>query len=307
MKMKEICARSGLTERAIRLYCERGLVHPEKYWEREREYLVFSEHNLRELAVVSELRRAEFTLDEIALMLESPERCGDVLAGWRGRVAEQNQRLTQAKDKLSEVSAHDRLSAEALAALLGAKITPHGAAPYQGETFAEFCERETTCLEYSEQMQKISRKQDRRERFGRMFLILYAVLMGAFTAVNALLSFVRSQNVLPALIQVAVFVLLTVFLFRGATWARAVSIVRHLLSAVLTSVMIPDFLPGVQVSVEHVTMSDGTVETIVHRLPTALSVTVTVVLCLAVLLDLTCACMLWFHRGVKDYLHERSL
>ena len=38
MKMKEICERSGLTERAVRLYCERGLVHPEKYSERGREY-----------------------------------------------------------------------------------------------------------------------------------------------------------------------------------------------------------------------------------------------------------------------------
>ena len=62
MKMKEICERSGLTERAVRLYCERGLVHPEKYSERGREYLVFSDHNLRELAIISELRRADFSL-----------------------------------------------------------------------------------------------------------------------------------------------------------------------------------------------------------------------------------------------------
>ena len=104
MKMKEVCARSGLTERAVRLYCERGLLHPEKHRERGREYLEFSEHNLRELSVIAELRRAEFTLDEIALMQEYPERCGDVLAGWRGRVTEQSLRLGNAKDKLAELA-----------------------------------------------------------------------------------------------------------------------------------------------------------------------------------------------------------
>ena len=143
MKMKEICARSGLTERAVRLYCERGLVHPEKRWERGREYLDFSDHNLRELTIVSELRRAEFTLDEIAVMLENPAQSGDVLAGWRGRITEQNQRLESAKDKLAELSAHDAVNAEHIAELLGARVASHGAAPYEGETFAEFCERES--------------------------------------------------------------------------------------------------------------------------------------------------------------------
>ena len=158
MKMKEICARSGLTERAVRLYCEKGLVHPEKRWERGREYLEFTDHNLRELHTVSELRRAEFTLDEIALMLQKPDQCGNVLAGWRGRIDEQNQRLTSAKAKLAELSANEAQTAEQIAELLGTRA--HGAAPYEGETFAEFCERESYSGTYSEEMQEISRKEE---------------------------------------------------------------------------------------------------------------------------------------------------
>lgn len=186
MKMKEICARSGLTERAVRLYCERGLVHPEKHWERGREYLEFSDHNLRELTVVSELRRAEFTLEEIALMLEKPETCGDVLAGWRGRVAEQNLRLTNAKDRLAELSSNDHLSAQRLAELLGAKVAVHGAAPYEGETFAEFCEKGKELDEYSEKMQEIGRREEKKQRLGGLFLILYTVVMSILALIDGL-------------------------------------------------------------------------------------------------------------------------
>lgn len=307
MKMKEICARSGLTERAVRLYCERGLVHPEKYWERGREYLVFSDHNLRELAVVSELRRAEFTLDEIALMLENPEKCGDVLAGWRGRVAEQNLRLTNAREKLSEVSTNDTLSAERLAGMLGAKPASHGAAPYKGETFAEFCERGPDKSEYSPEMLEIARKEEKRERLGKAFLIFYSIVMGFMALLDAGLVYARSEELLPGLIGIVIFAVLTVNLFRGVTWARVVSIVRHLLSAVAVALQIPNYLPGTRLGAEHVTGMDGSITVVERFMPTEAGIFVTGALVVAILLDLFCVYMLWFHRGVKDYLYERSL
>ncbi len=307
MKMKEICARSGLTERAVRLYCERGLVHPEKRWERGREYLDFSDHNLRELTIVSELRRAEFTLDEIAVMLENPAQCGDVLAGWRGRITEQNQRLESAKDKLAELSAHDALSAERVAELLGARTVAHGAAPFEGETFAEFCERESYSGTYSAEMQEISRKEERRTRFGKVFLILYTVFMGFTALLGLAYSYGSSGVLLPGLVMIAAFILVTVFLYRGALWARGVAIVGHIVSAALIGYQIPSFFPGARDYVVNVTLEDGTVDTIVHTYPLWNSLLLTGVLFLLVALDLFCVYMLWFNRGVKEYLYDRSL
>ena len=308
MKMKEVCTRSGLTEKAVRLYCERGLVHPEKYWERGREYLIFSDHNLRELAIVSELRRAEFSLDEIALMLENPERCGDVLAGWRGRVTEQNQRLSQAKERLGDVSTHENLSAQQLAELLGAKITSHGAAPYRGETFAEFCERGPEQVsEMSEPMQRICEKQEKRERLGRLFLIFYSVIMGIVTLIDAGVSLATEQALLAALMQIVVFVVITVFLFRGATWARVVAIIRHALSALIMFAVMPRFFPGQLIGVEHVVNQDGTITAMEHYMSNEWGIVLTGVLVIAVVLDVFCVCMLWFSQGVKDYLYERRL
>ncbi len=307
MKMKEICARSGLTERAVRLYCDRGLVHPEKHWERGREYLEFSDHNLRELAVVSRLRHADFTLDEISLMLASPEQCGDVLAGWRGRITEQNQRLENAKDKLAEISAHDTINAEHIAELLGARVTAHGAAPYEGETFAEFCERQDHAPAYSEEMQKISLKEERRERLGRLFLILYTVIMSVISLIDLALAYASTGSILPGLIGIAVFVLLTVFLFRGATWARVVIIVRHVLAAFVGAMQMPKYFPDTYLYTETITAMDGTTQTIVHTMPIAQGILITALLLGALLLDLLCVYMLWFDCGVKDYLYERSL
>lgn len=308
MKMKEVCARSGLTEKAVRLYCERGLVHPEKYWERGREYLVFSDQNLRELAVVSELRRAEFSLDEIALMLESPEKCGDVLAGWRGRVTEQNQRLSQAKDRLAELSAHQSLTAKQIAEQLGAKIPSHGAAPYHGETFAEFCERNPwEEMEYSAEMQQISEREEKRERFGKTFLLVYCIFMGATALLGAIVNLISSGSLLPGLISVAVFILLTVYLFRGATWARVVSIIRHILSAFSGLWRIKDLLPGARIGIEYETSMDGTVTFTEHFMPQGLGIVLTSLMILAIAMECVCIYMLWFHKGVKDYLYGRSL
>ena len=307
MKMKEICARSGLTERAVRLYCDRGLVHPEKKWDNGREYLIFSDHNLRELAVISQLRHAEFTLDEISLMLNSPAHCGDVLAGWRGRVTEQNQRLESARQKLAELSSHDVLNAEQIAEALGAKITSHGAAPYEGETFAEFCERKEYTHAYSEEMQQISRKEERRVRWGKRFLILYAVLMGLTALLGLVYSYGSSGVIWPGLVMVAVYVVIIIFLFRGAVWARTVAIIGHICSAAPIAYLIPSCFPGARDYVVHVTLADGTVETVVHQYPLWQSLTLVGVLGFLVALDLFCVYMLWFHKGVKEYLYDRSL
>ena len=308
MKMKEICERSGLTERAVRLYCERGLVHPEKYWERGREYLVFSDHNLRELAIVSELRHADFSLDEIALMLQSPEKCGDVLAGWRGRVTEQNQRLSQAKEKLAELSAHEKLSAEQIAEQLGAKITSHGAAPYHGETYAEFCNRNPwEEMEYSEELQQICERDEKREQFGKRFLLVYCISMGAITLLGAFVNLLSSGSILSGIVSIAIFVLLTVYLFRGATWARVVSIIRHILSAFSGLWRIKDLLPGARLGIEYETSMDGTVTFTEQLMPQGLGIFLTTLMEIAVALECVCIYMLWFHKGVKDYLYERSL
>lgn len=80
MKMKEVTERTNLTERAVRLYIENGLVEPsfkESYSGRRN--LEFSEDDVACLRKISVLRKAGFTISQIKQMQTEPEKCRELL------------------------------------------------------------------------------------------------------------------------------------------------------------------------------------------------------------------------------------
>jgi len=81
MKMKEVCEKTGLTDRAVRLYIDSGLLSPatESNYAGRRS-LDFNERDVRALEAVATLRRADFSIPDIRLMQESPERIPEILA-----------------------------------------------------------------------------------------------------------------------------------------------------------------------------------------------------------------------------------
>ena len=71
MRIKDVCERTGLTDRAIRLYMESGLVVPKQdYNYMGRRSISFSEEDVRILEAVAILRRAEFFLADKPLNRE---------------------------------------------------------------------------------------------------------------------------------------------------------------------------------------------------------------------------------------------
>ena len=74
MQIKDVCRRTGLTERAVRFYIEKELLSPEKTWRNGREYLNFSEKDLCALNQIARLRRRFFTLEEIKTMQTRPDQ-----------------------------------------------------------------------------------------------------------------------------------------------------------------------------------------------------------------------------------------
>ena len=74
MQIKEAAARSALTERAVRLYEERGLISPHIENKNGRDFRDYSERDLERLKIISALRRALFTIDEIKEMLDDPSK-----------------------------------------------------------------------------------------------------------------------------------------------------------------------------------------------------------------------------------------
>ena len=89
MKIKQVCERTGLTDRAIRYYIEEGLVFPaytENYMGR-RAY-DFTDGDVTALTHVATLRKFGFTVEEIRRILTDPQESIAIVGDVRARKEE---------------------------------------------------------------------------------------------------------------------------------------------------------------------------------------------------------------------------
>lgn len=80
MRMKEVCEKTGLTDRAVRLYIENGLLSPaEESNYTGRRSIHFSDEDVAILEAVSTLRKADFSIMDIRTMQTSPNQINHIL------------------------------------------------------------------------------------------------------------------------------------------------------------------------------------------------------------------------------------
>ena len=78
MKLKEVCASTGLSRKTIRLYEEKGLLVPRKERKNGRDYREYTPEDVEILREIATLRRAWFTMDEIARMQQDPNAIEEI-------------------------------------------------------------------------------------------------------------------------------------------------------------------------------------------------------------------------------------
>lgn len=100
MKIKQVCALTGLTARTVRFYCERGLIHPAIYEQNDRNYYEYSQEDVRILRRVGTLRRAEFSLEEISCMMQDKANVGAIISSHMQKLREREIRTQQLLDKM---------------------------------------------------------------------------------------------------------------------------------------------------------------------------------------------------------------
>lgn len=103
MKMKDVISVTGLTDRAIRLYIENGLVTPsckESYAGRKN--IDFTEENVAELCNIAILRKAGFSINEIKLLCTDESNCRKVLTEFMNKTS---QRIKNDKEVLEKLEA----------------------------------------------------------------------------------------------------------------------------------------------------------------------------------------------------------
>ncbi len=220
MKMKEICERTGLTERAVRLYCQRGLLSPETYTQRDRDYLVFNEEDERALRCIAVLRQADFSLEEIAVMQNEPHLIEKTVREHTVRLMQESAEKLELLTRLQALD-HEKLSdIVSLADQLGRGEPRSNVSPLKGQTFAEFCEQGGYCEDESLFVQE-ERLIRRGRIFSRWYLAAYVVsLFMSVLTIDSLFSFV---------VGTALDILFVVFFFKGHVWARVVKAVLQAL------------------------------------------------------------------------------
>ncbi len=154
MRMKDVLARTGLTDRAVRLYIETGLLTPRQESSYSgRKSILFSEEDIQRLEVIATLRKAGFSLADIHTMQEYPERTGDVLCQFCRTLETEIGQKQEILRKLSAIPAEgmltDRMIADGIRASAAVKSVPReDSIPFFGNLRNRFGNRMPTVLSF---------------------------------------------------------------------------------------------------------------------------------------------------------------
>ena len=119
MKMKDVLEQTDLTDRAVRLYMENGLVSPscsENYAGRKN--IEFSENDVEALKNVATLRKAGFSISEIKLLKEGTVPCRKTVEEFIEKTTAKIESDKAVVEKLEAVVTDENLSVEKICASL---------------------------------------------------------------------------------------------------------------------------------------------------------------------------------------------
>ena len=113
MKMKDVIEQTDLTDRAIRLYMENGLISPtysENYAGRKN--IEFSDEDIEALKNVATLRKAGFSINEIKLLKQGTVPCRKTIKDFIDKTVAKIESDKAVVEKLEAVASDENLSIE---------------------------------------------------------------------------------------------------------------------------------------------------------------------------------------------------
>ena len=119
MKMREVCRRTGLTDRTVRYWTEQGLLSPYREEQNGRLYFQFTEEDVAALERIALLRQAGFSIGRIGEMQKDPAAIAPALRELGESLRQQRQEAEEAERVL--LQAESCASLEELVELLGDK------------------------------------------------------------------------------------------------------------------------------------------------------------------------------------------
>jgi len=123
MKIKEVIEKTKLTDRAIRLYIDNGLVSPgieENYSGRKN--IDFSENDVERLNQIALLRKAGFSISDIKTMISDDERIEELVTKFIEETDEEIKSKTEVVEKLKAISFDEKISLKTLCEKLSGTV-----------------------------------------------------------------------------------------------------------------------------------------------------------------------------------------
>lgn len=117
MKIKEVCKLTGLTDRTIRFYIEKGLLKPEAHTVNGRVCRDYSEEDVRLLTDISMLRKAGFSIQNI-LDMQQGGSVNDIIDGHIIKLQEEMGLYEETAKRLKEIESRGNITWRKLAELL---------------------------------------------------------------------------------------------------------------------------------------------------------------------------------------------
>ncbi|QMV41221.1 helix-turn-helix domain-containing protein [Cohnella cholangitidis] len=225
MKMKEVCARTGLTERTIRFYVEEKLIEPRMSLVNGREYRDYSERDIAELTTVADLRKLFFSIDEIKKMKQSPDKIAEVVEAYKINVSADVQAKAEilqalAQIEVSRLNGVDKLAQRLKSVSANLPLPKRDITPNFGQYDSE------TKEEREREYERYLKRQKRQYAMGKAIVFTIA----GINVVSTILSSFVQFNLFALIIQVA----LSIALVAGVTWIRylfavgaALSVLSH--------------------------------------------------------------------------------
>ena len=137
MKIKEVCALTGLTERTVRFYVEKELCTPRVTMQNGKQFREYTAADVDTLRTIATLRRMLFSLEEIARMQQHPQEIPAVLDDYRARIAEEAEVraeiLAMDADALAHCASVTQLAQQMRAAADRRKLPPTDVMPDFGK------------------------------------------------------------------------------------------------------------------------------------------------------------------------------
>lgn len=125
MKISEVCARTGLTDRAIRFYIEKGLLQTPAENINGRNCREYEEEDVRQLNRISALRKIGFSIQDILEMQQGTEAVRVVMENHSKKMEEEADKFVSIAKELKSIHLGGGVSWKTLADVLKADAEQH--------------------------------------------------------------------------------------------------------------------------------------------------------------------------------------